>query len=191
MRQIETRLIEYFDQKLASNGLAQDALSRGDARLLFRCAAESLVGVREASGKNDGPLVELMQETIGSAGREPWCMSLVQSCLAYAETKTNKKSSVFASELCTAVWKNTPKEYRVKYRPLPGAIAIWQHGAGPSGHTGVLIEDQSDVFLAVEGNTTAGVSGGKIVREGGGCYLTTRPFNDVGPMELLGFIKPW
>jgi len=72
-RQIEKDLIDYLDNRLALNGLALYALKKKDARTLLVEAAKTCVGVREATGKNDGPLVRLFQETIGSASGEPWC----------------------------------------------------------------------------------------------------------------------
>jgi len=107
MRSIESKLVKYIDEKLKLNGLAQEAIKTKDARTLFRLACESLVGVREKSGRNDGPIVELIQETIGRAQGEFWCMSYVQSCLAYAEVKTGIDSPIFASEHCMTVWNKT------------------------------------------------------------------------------------
>src|SRR5574343_9032 len=100
MRRIEPTMVKWLDSKLAGNGLAQDAIARKDARLLFRLAMESCVGIREKGGNNSGPMVELIQETIDGADKDPWCMSLVQTCIAYAEKRTGKSSPIFASEHC-------------------------------------------------------------------------------------------
>lgn len=192
MRKIEQKMIDFLDQKLASNGLAQTAIEEKDARTLFVQAASACVGIREKTGRNDGPMVELIQETIGGHSGEAWCMSLMQTCLAYAEVKTGAKSPIAASEHCMTVWNETPEYQRVKFTPLAGAIVIWRHGKGPSGHTGCVLSSDEHEFRAVEGNTTSGsTASGKVVREGGGVYFTKRSRNGNGDMHVVGFLKPF
>lgn len=184
-------MIDFLDRKLAENGLARQALADKDARTLFRLALEACVGIREVSD-NAGPMVELIQETVGGADKEPWCMSLVQTGLAYAEHKTGIRSPVAASEHCMTVWNTTRTSQRVKKVPALGAIIIWRHGAGPAGHTGIAISPvKGNMFETVEGNTAAGLENGEIVREGGGVYLNRRSMGGQGNMKLVGFIKPF
>lgn len=191
MRKIEKKMIEYIDKRLALNGAAQNAISKKDARSLFIYAAESLVGIREKGGNNKGPMVELIQETIGNASGEAWCMSFVQTCLAYAEVKTGVTSPIVASETCTHVWDTSPKKQRVKIAPLPGAIIIWQRKGSWQGHTGIVTEFKGKTFEAVEGNTESGVANGEVMRDGGGVYITERTLKGYGIMKLLGFLKPF
>lgn len=193
MRYIQPEMIKFLDEKLKNNGLAQHAIETKDARTLFVLACQACVGIREKTGNNDGPMVELIQKTIGGASRESWCMSLQQTGLAYAEVKTGVKSPVSPSEHCLTVWNETPKEQRVKSIPLPGAIAIWRHGNTTNGHTGCTNGADSEIFHAIEGNTTSGSDdpNGKVVREGGGVYFTTRSMHPTGEMHLVGFLKPF
>ena len=190
MRQIKQKLVDYLDGKLQGNGIAQQAISVKDARTVFVEACRACVGIREATGHNDGPLVEALQDTIGGHSGEPWCMSTMQSCLAYAELKTGIKSPIYPSEYCINVWAQTPVEQRVKSIPLPGAIVIWKHGNTSSGHTGCVIGADEKTFQAVEGNTTSGTDpNGKVIREGGGCYFTKRSMAGNGDMHVVGFLK--
>lgn len=193
MRKILPDLVSWLDSKLAANGLAQNAIATKDARLLFRLAAEASVGIRELTGNNDGPLVELMQKTVdGVASREPWCCAAIQSWLAYAELKTGVVSPVASTELCLAMWNETPEEQRVKTLPAPGAICIWRHGDTSNGHTGVLIAVAEPTFRAVEGNTEGGLSPtGAVERDGGGVYATVRSLAGAGTMKVVGFLKPF
>lgn len=192
MRQIEKKMVDFLDKKLAGNGLAQQAIEKKDARTLFRLAAEACVGIREQGGNNKGPMVVLIQETIGSANKEAWCMSFMQTCVAYAELKTGVKSPLAASEHCLTVWAKTPKAQRVKISPLPGAIAIWQHGSSQNGHTGVVTGADEKNFTAVEGNTESGLnSKGDVERDGGGVYATKRNRVKNGSMKVVGFLKPF
>lgn len=185
-------MLGFFDRKLAANGLAQHAIESKNARLLFRLALEACVGIRESDGNNNGPMVRLLQETVGSAGREAWCMSLVQTGLAYTEVKTGFESPVAVSEHCLTVWNETPKAQRVKLIPAIGAIIIWRHGTSSSGHTGITISDVKDgKFDTVEGNTEGGIEGGAVVREGGGVYINRRSMAGAGTMRVVGYLKPF
>jgi hypothetical protein len=187
-------MIKYLDEKLAKNGAAQKAIADKDARSVMAYALEALVGVREATGRNDGPLVDLIQDTIGDSGIEPWCMSFIQTGIGYAEIKTGITSPVFASEHCMTVWNKTPKKQRVKIAPLKGAICIWVKGKGPSGHTGMVIEfgHRKGRMRLVEGNTNSGLNkDGSIEREGGGVYMTERSTSRDGSMRVVGFLKPF
>jgi len=184
MRSIEKKMVEFLDSKLASNGLAGAAIKAKDARTVFRLAAEACVGIKETS-HNAGAMVELIQETVGSAVKEPWCASFVQTCLAYAEKKTGIKSPIYPSEHCLTMWRNSPKSSRVKIAPLPGAIIIWQHGSSEAGHTGLVLEYGSRSMSTVEGNT------GSDMREGDGVYFKTRSKTANGRMKVVGFLKPF
>jgi hypothetical protein len=192
MRSIEPKMIDWLDLKLKGSGLFHDAVTKKDARTVFRLACEASVGIREKGGNNRGPLVELLQETIGEAQGEAWCMSAMQTCIAYAEKKTGVKSLVYASEHCMTVWSKTPVGQRVKQFPLAGALIIWKHGKGPAGHTGCLISTDGKTMQTVEGNTESGRdSKGKVEREGGGMYANIRNFKGNGSMKVVGFLRPF
>lgn len=197
MREIQNAMVQFIDERLKLNGLAQLAIEEKNPRALMIEAAKVCVGIREKTNNNDGPMVELIQKTIGDASNEAWCMAFVQTCVAYAELKTGVKSPLKVSEHCMTTWHNTPVDQRVKYHPLPGAIVIWRHGNGSSGHTGIILGADRDTFLAVEGNTTSGKAGDKIIREGGGVYFTERSmqgFPEIktkSEMILIGFLKPF
>lgn len=195
MRQIEPKMVQFLDDRLKDNGLAQHAIETKDARTLMVEAAKVCVGIREKTNNNDGPMVELIQETIGRANHEAWCMGFVQTMIAYAEFKTGVKSPVFdgddGGEHCQTVWRKTPKDMRVKISPLPGAIVIWRHGSSENGHTGILLGSDERIFSAVEGNTTKGEVNGRIVREGGGVYFTTRSRYGDGDMNIVGYLIPF
>lgn len=187
MREIKQKMIDFIDSKLKENGAAQDAITRKDPRSVFIYAAEACVGIREVKD-NSGPLVELIQRTLGNAEKEAWCMSFVQTCLAYAEVKTGVKSQIAASEHCLTVWNETPKNMRVRVFPKSGAIVIWKHGDTTNGHTGVVTEWHVTHFETVEGNTFASHD---IQREGGGVFINDRKVSSVSKMKILGFLKPF
>ncbi len=186
MRVLEKKMEQWLDAKLANNGLAQAAIKSKDARTVFRLAAESCVGITEEGGNNKGPMVSLIQDTVGSPDHVAWCMSFVQTCLAYAEKKTGIKSPIVASEHCLTTWADSPKKQRVKAVPAPGAIIIWQHGNTQAGHTGVMLEWMGSKMSTVEGNT-----GGASMRDGDGVYFKSRGTKGTGNLKVVGFLKPF
>lgn len=195
-RELEREMFKYLEAKLKTNGLAQEALKLGLPRIFMVQAASACVGIREKTGKNDGPMVELIQETVGGHSNEAWCMSFVQTILSYTEEKFGIKSQIAVSESCDEVWMNTPKDRRVERIPLPGAIVIWGHynsrGQYTGGHTGILLSCGKTTFHAIEGNTEGGLNpDGAVVREGGGVYLTHRNIDANGEMKVRGFLKPF
>jgi hypothetical protein len=198
MRQIEPKMLAWLDQRLILNGLAQTAIETRNARQLMIEAAKACVGIREKTNRNDGPMVELIQSTVGRAHGEAWCLSFVMTCIAYAEVRTGIKSPLAATEHCMTLWRNTPETQKVKRHPLPGAIAIWRHGSSTNGHTGIVLGADESTFTCVEGNTSSGQTPtGEIVREGGGVYFTERSMQNFpnlrtgGTMKLQGFIRPF
>lgn len=187
MRKIQPELVKFIDEKLKSNGSAQDALSRKDARSLLIYAAEACVGQREQGGNNKGKFVELCQKTVdGFAGSEAWCMAFVQSMVAYVEKKLDIVSPLFSSEHCLTTWLNTNKAQRVQFVPKAGAIIIWQHGKTQNGHTGFMMELHDDKMDTVEGNT-----GDASFRDGDGCFARNRSTKQNGDMKVVGFLKPF
>lgn len=197
MRELNPQLLKYIDDKLAKNGLAQRAIEQKDARALVWICATALVGIQEATGRNDGKMVNLIQDTVGGMDEWPWCMSMVQTCIAYAEAKTGIKSPIAVGEGCIDVWNRTPKAQRVKILPLAGAIAIWGDllSSGKlkgTGHTEVVLSSDGKVFQAVGGNTSGSLNPKEAVnREGNGVYYTVRSHSSTAKRKLLGFLKPF
>jgi hypothetical protein len=194
MRKIEKELVSYIDAKLAKNGAAQEAIAKKDARRVMVFAAEALVGIREATGKNDGKMVELIQETVGGHSQESWCLSYIMSCIAYAEVKTGIKSPIIATEHCLTAWQKSPKSCRVKKIPKKGALAIWNYPPSSNGHCGIVdeYEHKPGKMMLFEGNTQSGLKAdGTIERNGGGTYYTERSTKGTLKMKLLGFLKPF
>lgn len=193
IRNIQPKMVDWLRGKLDGMGLFHDALKRKDARAIYLLANQACVGIREEGGNNRGPLVELMQRTLGGADREAWCMSAQQTCVAFAEEVTGVKSLLHASEHCMTVWRETPRIMRVQTIPLPGAMTIWKHGGSDAGHTGCTgtYTPKTRSFESFEGNTESGMANGKVERDGGGFYLTRRSVNGAGTMHLQGWLKPF
>jgi len=188
-RELNKVMIDYFDSKLKNNPAYIDAVKRNDARMIFGLSMEACVGIQEATGKNDGKMVEAIQDTVGSASGEPWCMALIQTCIANAERVTGIQSPIHVSELCYDVWHKTNKSQRVKIHPLYAAIAIWNDKGTIRGHTEMVKSADNKVFQAIGGNTSGTVK--EVKREGNACVYTVRPMKTTGKRQLLGFLKPF
>ncbi len=191
-REIEPEMVAWLDKRLEKNPIFQKALAEKDAREIYALANEACVGIREVGGNNRGPMVVLMQKTIGGAGREAWCMSGQQTCIAYAELKTGIKSPIYPSEHCQTVWRKTPKAQRVKLIPMRGALGIWGDIGKDTGHCCMIRSADQKRWLAVEMNTESGVDkNGDLNRDGGGCYLTERSTAATKKRKILGALKPF
>ncbi len=191
-RKIQKEMVAFLDEEIAKIDLTPEYLLAQRDQTLFWLAAKVCVGIREVGGNNSGPLVELMQRTLGGADKEAWCMSFVQTCIAYVEEKRGLKSQIYPSEACVSVWVNSPAARRVAI-PTPGDIAIWQFNGTAKGHCAVVDWVNDKFFGSFEGNTEKGHSAnGEIVREGGGVYTLTRDWHSgSADFMLRGFLRPF
>lgn len=196
MRQLDQRMVQFLDSKLWTNGLAQQHIANRNPRGLMVEAAKACVGIKELTGNNDGPMVELIQKTVdGSSDHEPWCCAFQMTLIGYAEFKTSIRSPLLATEHCMTLFRDTKKripEQLVKTNPLSGAIVIWKHGKTDNGHTELVLDCDENIFHCIGGNTSGAIDPSKPVnRNGNGVYYTTRSRKGDGDMIIQGFIKPF
>jgi hypothetical protein len=151
--------------------------------------ARKWVGVKEATGHNDGVEVEKFQKAVdGKAQGESWCMAFVQFCLQQVEAAEQVRTNVFSSEHCLTVWNKTPVEHRSE-TPAAGYIVIWQHGDTTQGHTGIVTGVvNANTFSTIEGNTGSGAG---VIRDGDGVYNRSRELTGAGTMKVVGFLNPF
>lgn len=131
----------------------------------------SQIGVRELSGKNDGPEVEMYLKTVGLGKGNAWCSAFVKWCLiqsnvsntinAWSPTAENKKHIVY-------------KARSFLEEPRPGDVGtLFYPKIKRIGHTYFYHKRvNSSVYESVEGNTNDAGS-----REGDGVYKKIRSFN--------------
>lgn len=173
------------------------ACEKKDANKLVALAGDALssMKVREKTGNNDGYIVEMIQKVYGGSRGDAWCMGEQQVLVGYAEKKTGKVSKMPCSGSCASVRARAPKEIVIEYKDSQaGDVWIWMHPSG-SGHTGNFRRwiKLGQTAQLNEGNTTAGKIGDKIVREGGGAYLTERAaeFSSSAYMRLKMVVRPF
>lgn len=168
---------------------------------LINVASET-IGITEATGRNDGPMVEAFQKAVdGVAHGEPWCMAWVHWCIIEAEKRVSNygnqpfhMSDLYKSESTMKVW-NRSREALEIIRPEPGCLMFWQRHdkyGKPTwmGHVGIVSDVLSkDMVRTIEGNTSSGPGD---QREGEGVFSKTRHIrHSIGSLRPKGFLSVW
>lgn len=129
------------------------------------------MGVREATGKNDGKAVEMYLRSVGLSKGYAWCAAFVHWCLDSAGVKNNITAwSPSAHNLKNIIWNGK----QLLKSPLPGDVfTLYYPSLKRVGHTGFYHRTiNSSIYESIEGNTNAFGS-----REGDGVYKKKRSFN--------------
>lgn len=138
------------------------------------------VGVREASGRNDGPEVERYLAHVGLGAGHPWCAAFVSYHLDGCGVNNPRSawSPAFALQK-DQVW--TPrKAFR---SPRPGDVfSVWFGSLGRVGHVGFVTGVQGAYITTVEGNTSGPGS-----RDGDGVYARRRQLSKLH--AITNYIK--
>lgn len=126
----------------------------------------SQIGVREATGKNDGKQVESYLKSVKSVKGNPWCAAFVAWCFDQCGVKTVRSAwspSWFPSN--RVIWKQG-----VGTVPHAGNVfGIWFNNRNRIAHVGFIDEWHGKYAITVEGNTNDAGS-----REGDGVYRKRR-----------------
>ena len=128
------------------------------------------MGVREATGRNDGPVVEAIQDSV-NMGNGPWCAAFNFYCyLKAALSHLVPKSAWSPDWVRGATWTRA----RGGQTPKPGdSFGIYFSSKGRVAHTG-LVYRWGDTVLCIEGNTGPTGSVGEADRNGDGVYKKRR-----------------
>lgn len=169
------------------------AYEEHDGNYFVGLAAKALVAlkVREKTNNNDGYMVEMIQKVGGGQKGWAWCMYMMMACIGIAETLTGIRSKIITSGSCADVRRAAAKtpEIIIEFaQSFYGVVWIKKYADG-TGHTGAFerwIKKFTSAIL-LEGNTTAGKVGDKVVREGGGSYQTERELDKTWVMCLMPF----
>ena len=129
------------------------------------------VGVREATGHNDGLSVEMYLHSVGLGKGYPWCAAFVHWCFQTAGIHTTINGGAPSAYNPKAVlWVNR----KLIKEPLPGDVfTLWFPSLHRIAHTGFYHKRiNNSMYQSVEGNTNEAGS-----REGDGVYIKYRSFN--------------
>lgn len=160
-------------------------------------SAEWYVGRTEKknnAGFND-PAFEREMVSAGWYRGLAWCAFFTKLIYTKAYSKDPKLSKVVRSRFnggALATFNNAKADgtFKVSDTPVIGAIAVWQHGSGSSGHVGIVksIDLKSNTMTCIEGNTNASGS-----REGDRVAIKLRTISrerKATGLNLKGFIHP-
>lgn len=131
----------------------------------------SQLGVREATGHNDGKAVEMYLRAVGLGRGYPWCAAFVRWCFDSAHIATNiNGAAASAHNAANLVWF---KHRQVSEPRAADVFTLWYPSLNRIGHTGFYHSRvNNSVYESVEGNTNEGGA-----REGDGVYKKYRSFN--------------
>lgn len=147
-------------------------------------AAEANLGIREATGRNDGARVDEVLASVGLRGsRAPWCAAWNRYIYDQANIRNiGPRSAWSPAWVASPTWKQGRGE-----TPLPGDAwgLAWTLSEGGKDvfrvrHTGLVGEWGKTVMKTYEGNTNKdAVYGSTADRDGGGSHSKRRLIRQV------------
>lgn len=127
----------------------------------------AFIGVREATGHNDGKEVEMFLAAVGLGKGYAWCAAFVKYCMLEAGIKAAERMNGMALS-CENKGNIITEGYQAG-----DVFTLWYVRLGRIGHTGFWDKKINDrIYETVEGNTNAVGS-----REGDGVYRKKRSYN--------------
>lgn len=138
--------------------------------------ARTQLGIREATGHNDGAAVESYLRSVGLGKGYSWCAAFLYWSYSQAAKALGVANPLTQTAGVLDHWQRTHGQ-KVN-NPQPGDIFIMDFGGG-HGHTGLVKEVKGSMIYTVEGNTNEANS-----REGDGVYERIRPIS-----SIKGFIR--
>lgn len=150
--------------------------------------AETFVGVTEASGKNDGPEVEMFLKSVGRKKGDSWCSAFVSYCLTAANVKEPKIRSGLARDFKRSRYVILANQVLRGVKTIPpGSIVGWEKGNTIFGHIGfVLTEWNKQYGTSIEGNTSSGAKGSQ--SDGDGVYIRSRSIQPANYFRIMWFV---
>jgi hypothetical protein len=133
--------------------------------------ARTQLGVREATGHNDGAAVESYLRSVGLGKGYAWCASFIYWCFNQAAKALGVSNPLAQTG---GVLDHLAKTHgQIVHTPQVGDIFIMDFGEG-KGHTGIVKEVRGNMIVTVEGNTNDANS-----REGDGVYERIRSISSI------------
>lgn len=146
---------------------------------------KSQVGVKEATGKNDGVEVESYLKSVGLGKGYAWCQAFLFWGFAKIATECGMNNPMPKTAGVLDNWNKSLK-YQVSKgkKPEVGDVFVMDFGKG-QGHTGIVIEVDGDYIVTIEGNTSADPTLASEDREGQGVFKRRRKISSINK----GFLR--
>lgn len=110
------------------------------------------IGVREATGRNDGPEVEMFLGYVGFSAGAPWCAAFVSWCFheAGVEAQRSAWSPAWFPAGRTVYRRGRARAYHMQRADVFG---IYNSRLRRIAHVGFVDGEDGDWLITVEGNT--------------------------------------
>lgn len=132
--------------------------------------AKSFVGVREATGRNDGPVVSRFQRFVANGASwllgQAWCVCFVVYCVKVAARDRGLRSRLPLTASSSALYRWFKGQGLLLSSPRPGCVGMVRGGATGHRHTFLVHDVQDGVLITVEGNLRNGVRWNRRPSEG-------------------------
>lgn len=159
---------------LCDRGACQGASEAGvGARKRVLSTAVSLIGTSEATGKNDGPIVEAILASTGNSKGDPYCAAFCYWCYMKAGLGGIVPRSAWSPD-----WVARPTWTRDGggATPKPGdPFGIYFASKGRVAHVGLIRQWSRQSLVTIEANTSPEAAPGSAAdRDGGGIWSKRR-----------------
>ncbi|MEW6507185.1 MAG: CHAP domain-containing protein [Bacteroidota bacterium] len=149
--------------------------------------AQSFVGIREATGKNDGPEVEMFLKSVGRNRGDAWCAAYVSYCLSMANVKEPQIRSGLARAFKKSKGLIDATDVLRGMKKVPkGSLVGWEKGNTVFGHIGFVIDWAKQYGTTIEGNTSSGIQGSQ--SDGDGVYIRSRSIQPANYFRIMWFV---
>ena len=149
-----------LDDKITNNQITNVSITNHQKTKQLLKIAQSQIGVREATGNNDGPQVVQYLAYTGNKTGEPWCAAFVSWVFGqagYPQPRTAWSPNLF------------PAKRLVKSANQATVFGVYFPSKGRIAHAGLVETVRHNWLYTIEGNTN--MAGG---REGDGVYRKLR-----------------
>lgn len=161
--------VTFFCHRGLGRGVEAEGL---DPRARVLSVATRLIGVREATGKNDGPVIEAILNSTGNHRGDPYCAAFNYWCYREAGLSSLVPRSAWSPD-----WVRNPTwtAARGGRPPAPAdTFGIFFPSKKRVAHTG-LIRKWGAAVVTIEGNTAPEATPGSAAdRDGGGIWSKRR-----------------
>lgn len=145
---------------------------------------KTYLGIREATGNNDGPLVEKILASVGLPKGYAYCMATIYYVYKVASEQLGVKNPIVQTAGALDFYNRMPASTKVKV-PRSGDIGIMDFGGG-KGHAFMIRANIGNGRVTTyEGNTSPQLVSAKLDRDGGGFWERNRSITSINK----GFIR--
>lgn len=172
MAKIKTITLVVLGLAFGAHHAGSASVVRDSLRIELQVVYTSQIGVREATGRNDGPQVEAYLKSTQMKRGAPWCAAFVTWCFDQVGIRNAKSAwSPAWFPRSNTIWRNATGGMT----PTTGDVfGIYYSNLKRIGHVGFVDKWSGNWVITVEGNTNDALS-----REGDGVYKRRRNIRQI------------